>query len=72
MFSRFFYLGVVILLLTVAGCSTDKQRAELIKRAESIAVDKPDSAIKIMRSIDSRPLRSKHDLAYYRLVYSEG
>lgn len=71
MFSRFFHLGVVILLLTVAGCSTDKQTAELIKRAESIAVDKPDSAIKIMRSIDSRSLRSKHDLAYYRLVYSE-
>lgn len=53
------------------GCSTDERTAELIERAERIAEEHPDSALTIMRSIDTETIHGDRDMAHYRLVYSE-
>ena len=52
-------------------CSTDKHTAKLISHAESIAIEHPDSALPIIRSVIPNHIRSKHNKAHYQLVYSE-
>ena len=60
-----------LLLTLMVGCTTHHDVAKQIRRAESIVVDLPDSALGIMRSISPNVLRNKHDAAHYQLVYSE-
>ena len=55
----------------MVGCTTDPHVAEQISHAESICVDMPDSALKIIRSISPSSIHNQHDKAHYRLVYSE-
>lgn len=52
-------------------CSTDQHTAELISHAESIAIEHPDSALSIIRSVIPNHIRGKHNKAHYQLVYSE-
>lgn len=68
---RFFRLSTLLWLLIAIGCTTDRATTESIHRAEHIGLDAPDSALLIMSSIDPSTIRTKQDMAYYRLVYSE-
>ncbi|MBO5972072.1 MAG: hypothetical protein J6Q07_03565 [Alistipes sp.] len=64
-------LLVSIAAVAVVGCATDPHVVEQISHAEAIAMEKPDSALIIMRSIDPTLVRGRHDNAHYNLVYSE-
>lgn len=64
-------LLIYIAAVAVVGCATDPHVAEQISHAEAIAMEKPDSALIIMRSIDPSLVRGRHDNAHYNLVYSE-
>lgn len=55
----------------LVGCTTNEHTAALIRHAEDIAADHPDSALMIMRSVNPRTVHGKHDRAHYQLVYSE-
>lgn len=61
----------VLCSIVFVGCTTDKRTATLIRHAEDIAIEHPDSALRVIRSIDPRALRGDHDIAHYQLVYSE-
>lgn len=61
----------VLCSIVFVGCTTDKRTAALIRHAEDIAIEHPDSALRVIRSIDPRALRCDHDIAHYQLVYSE-
>ena len=61
----------VLCSVVFVGCTTDKRTAALIRHAEDIAADHPDSALMIMRSVNPRTVHGKHDRAHYQLVYSE-
>lgn len=61
----------VLCSIVFVGCTTDKRTAALIRHAEDIAIEHPDSALRVIRSIDPRALRGDHDIAHYQLVYSE-
>ncbi|MBR6630376.1 MAG: hypothetical protein IKK89_00340, partial [Alistipes sp.] len=52
-------------------CATDKRSAELIAYAEEIAMELPDSALRVVQSIDSESVRGRHDRAHYKLVVAE-
>lgn len=75
--SRFMVRGKVLFTALVAcvvvavGCSTDRQTAEKIRRAEAIAMELPDSALRVVQSIDPEAVRGKHDRAHYLLVAAE-
>lgn len=71
MFSRLLRLYALLLLLSTTGCTTNNSTSELIGRAESIAINRPDSALNILRSIDQSTIRDKRDMAHYRLVLCE-
>ena len=60
-----------LLLTLMVGCTTDPHVTEQISHAESICVDMPDSALKIIRSISPSSIHNQHDKAHHRLVYSE-
>ena len=52
----------------LVGCTTDEHTAALIRHAEDIAADHPDSALSILypinnRTIGSKELRARHSLA---------
>ena len=60
-------LLISIAAVAVVGCATDPHVAEQISHAEAIAMEKPDSALKILRpitnsSISPRSVRAKHAL----------
>lgn len=60
-------LLVSIAAVAVVGCATDPHVAEQISHAEAIVMEKPDSALKILRpitnsSISPRSVRAKHAL----------
>lgn len=60
-----------LMLALLSGCSADDNSSKLVDRAERIAIDMPDSALNIMRSINPKDIDDEHALARYRLVYSE-
>lgn len=57
--------------LVIAGCSTDRATKEAIHRAETIAREMPDSALKVFEGIDPAMVRGDDDRAHYRLVEAE-
>lgn len=68
---RLLLFAFALCALALAGCATDEHTAELIRRAESVVAEHPDSALNIVRSIDADRIRSRHDIAHYQLVMSE-
>lgn len=62
---------VALSLVSLVGCTTDEHTATLIRNAERIAIEHPDSALRIMLSIDKQKICSKEDMAHYRLVMAE-
>ena len=70
--SRCGCLGAIVACMFVAvGCATDKRSAELIAYAEEIAMELPDSALRVVQSIDPESVRGRHDRAHYKLVVAE-
>lgn len=62
---------LVVCVVVAVGCATDKRSAELIAYAEEIAMELPDSALRVVQSIDPESVRGKHDRAHYKLVVAE-
>ena len=50
----------VLCSLVFVGCTTDKHTAALIRYAEDIAIEHPDSALRVIRSVDPHAVRGKH------------
>ena len=71
MLSRLVKLSYAIICIVTAGCVSNNQTSIVIDNAESIALEHPDSALKLMRDIDPSTIRDRHSMAHYRLVYSE-
>ena len=64
-------VAMVVCVVVAAGCATDKRSAELIAYAEEIAMELPDSALRVVQSIDPESVRGRHDRAHYKLVVAE-
>ena len=64
-------VAMVVCVVVAVGCATDKRSAELIAYAEEIAMELPDSALRVVQSIDPESVRGKHDRAHYKLVFAE-
>ena len=57
--------------LLFVGCTTDKLTLQIVEEAENVMIDHPDSALKLMRSIDVETIRGEEDMAHYTLVMAE-
>lgn len=68
---RMLFTILVVCVVVAVGCATDKRSAELIAYAEEIAMELPDSALRVVQSIDPESVRGKHDRAHYKLVVAE-
>ena len=68
---KMFFTTLVICVFVAVGCATDKRSAELISYAEEIAMELPDSALRVVQSIDPESVRGRHDRAHYKLVVAE-
>ena len=64
-------VAMVVCVVVAVGCATDKRSAELIAYAEVIAMELPDSALRVVQSIDPESVRGRHDRAHYKLVVAE-
>ena len=64
-------VAMVACVVVAVGCATDKRSAELIAYAEEIAMELPDSALRVVQSIDPESVRGRHDRAHYKLVVAE-
>ena len=64
-------VAMVACVVVAVGCATDKRSAELIDYAEEIAMELPDSALRVVQSIDPESVRGRHDRAHYKLVVAE-
>lgn len=65
------FTALVACVVVAVGCSTDRQTAEKIRNAEAIMMELPDSALRVVQSIDPEAVRGKHDRAHYLLVAAE-
>ena len=63
--------GLLLIVLLLVGCSTDQQTLQLIEQAEQVMIDHPDSALRVIRSVDAKTIRGEEDMAHYRLVMAE-
>ena len=64
-------VAMVVCVVVAVGCATDKRSAELIAYAEEIAMELPDSALRVVQSIDPESVHGRHDRAHYKLVVAE-
>ena len=64
-------VAMVACMFVAVGCATDKRSAELIAYAEEIAMELPDSALRVVQSIDPESVRGRHDRAHYKLIVAE-
>ena len=62
---------VFFLLLIGVGCTTPSATIALIEQSERVAIDYPDSAMRLIASVDRAAIRGKQDMAHYRLAQSE-
>ncbi|MBR2436094.1 MAG: hypothetical protein IKB24_01045 [Alistipes sp.] len=61
----------LLLIIILEGCSVDSKTHKLIRHAEEIAMELPDSALRVVQSIDPESVRGRHDRAHYKLVVTE-
>ena len=61
----------LLLIIILEGCSVDSKTHKLIRHAEEIAMELPDSALRVVQSIDPESVRGRHDRAHYKLVVAE-
>lgn len=65
------FQGILLLLFLLVGCTTDSRTLSLIERAESVMIDHPDSALNMLRSVDTTTIYRERDMAHYRLALAE-
>lgn len=61
---------VALCLFALVGCTSNNHTAALIRHADDIAIEYPDSALKILSYINNRDLRSEELQAKHSLVLS--
>jgi len=61
----------LLLIIILEGCSVDSKTHKLIRHAEEIAMELPDSALRVVQSIDPESVRGRHDRAHSKLVVAE-
>lgn len=64
-------VGLLVFVMLLVGCSTDQQTMQLIEQAEQVMIDHPDSALRVIRSVDTETIRGEEDMSRYRLVMAE-
>lgn len=62
-------VGIVLCLCLFISC--DRGSYAILASAESLLVDRPDSAYKLLRAIDPEELRGQNNRALYALLYTE-
>ncbi|MBP1631305.1 MAG: TPR-repeat-containing protein [Bacteroidetes bacterium] len=62
---------LIILILSVISCSRSNNISENLIKADSLMVNSPDSSFLILKSIDTKSLRSKNEKAYYALLFTQ-
>lgn len=65
------YIITFILALCMASCSHHSTHWKTLTKAESLMVEKPDSALIILRGLDTTQLRSTEEMALYALLYTQ-
>lgn len=60
-----------ILLLLIAACTNQTDYNDLLVRADSLMLSKPDSALNILQNIDIKQFNSKADTAYYAVLITQ-
>lgn len=65
------YIITIILALCLSSCSHHSTHRETLTKAESLMVEKPDSALIILRGLDTTQLRSTEEMALYALLYTQ-
>ena len=68
---KLLFTALVVCAVMAESCATDKQTAEKIRHAEKIMMELPDSALRVVQSIDPESVRGRHDRAHYKLVVAE-
>ncbi len=58
-----------LLLVIVLSACTDSRKLETIRQAEMLMQEQPDSALRVLQTIDRHSLRGE-TLARYGLIYS--
>ena len=65
------YIITIILALCLASCSQHSKHWETLTKAESLMVEKSDSALIIQREMDTTQLYSTEEMALYALLYTQ-
>ena len=64
-----FRIYLLLLAAFVIGSCTDSRQTETIRQAEQLMQEQPDSALRVLQTINRHSLRGK-TLARYALIYS--
>ena len=64
-------LTPLLLLLAVVGCRSERATLDAIEHAEHIVKDYPDSALRILNTIEPRHLHTQHDKMRHGLITCE-
>lgn len=62
---------LLVLSALLAGCSGRNPGGELLRQAEAVVVNAPDSALQLLRRLDPAALGSRAGQARYALLYAE-
>ena len=65
------YIITFILALCMASCSHHSTHWKTLTKAESLLVEKSDSALLIQREMDTTQLYSTEEMALYALLYTQ-
>lgn len=68
--SRYFYLGILALILTVFTSCTDRRTAAALNEIESFIQANPQNALTALRAIDTTTLNTRESRAHYSLLYA--
>ena len=65
------YIITIIFALCLASCSQHSKHWKTLTKAESLMVEKSDSALIIQREMDTTQLYSTEEMALYALLYTQ-
>ena len=65
------YIITIILALCLGSCGQHSKHWETLTKAESLMVEKSDSALIIQREMDTTQLYSTEEMALYALLYTQ-
>lgn len=65
------YIITIIFALCLASCSQHSKHWETLTQIETFVEENPDSALIILRGLDTTQLRSTEEMALYALLYTQ-